>query len=33
MAERALQNVLRAARDDFAGMDLVNPAVIDSSSA
>ena len=33
MAERALQNIIRAARDDFAGMDLVNPAVIDSSSA
>jgi phosphoglycerate dehydrogenase-like enzyme len=28
MAERALQNVMRAEAGDFAGMDLVNPAVI-----
>jgi phosphoglycerate dehydrogenase-like enzyme len=33
MAERALQNVRLAAAGDFAGMDLVNPAVISRPSA
>jgi hypothetical protein len=28
MAERALQNVMRAAEGDFPSMDLVNPAVL-----